>query len=238
MVPWNKVPGDVRNAVLAMIIVYGGTQACDCRGPLSPTPMICDPAPPPRTQPRPVSSASPIPSPTVRPMIVDPTAPPPTQPGAASSPSPTPSPTAGPSTPPVICDPAPPPLPNPAPPAMPMKTPMICDPAPNPVDAPRPAAAGHQAQPQTSLPRAEIRTVAIVAGEGLTFQAETPWPGARFLWSTSGGALVTRGASATWQPPAAPGRYLLQVAADWGHTGLAVDALTLIVAQDGSIGVG
>jgi hypothetical protein len=33
-----------------------------------------------------------------------------------------------------------------------------------------------------------------------------------------------------WQPPAGPGRYLLQVVADWDYAGLAVDAVVLTVA--------
>jgi hypothetical protein len=39
----------------------------------------------------------------------------------------------------------------------------------------------------------------------------------------------------SWQPPAEPGRYLLQVIADWGQAGLAVDALVLVVEEDGSV---
>jgi hypothetical protein len=85
------------------------------------------------------------------------------------------------------------------------------------------------------LPLAEIRRVEIVWRVGLTFAAETPWPGARWQWSASGGTLSGRGDEVTWQPPAEPGRYLLQVVADWGRIGLAVDAVVLAVAEDGSV---
>jgi hypothetical protein len=91
---------------------------------------------------------------------------------------------------------------------------------------------------QAPLPLAEIRTVEIAWEDGLTFGADTPWPEARYRWSVSGGTLVETDESVTWQPPAEPGRYLLQVVADWGPTGLAVDALTLIVEQDGNVTVG
>jgi hypothetical protein len=91
---------------------------------------------------------------------------------------------------------------------------------------------------QAPLPLAEIRTVDIVWDDGLAFDAETPWPDARYRWSVSGGTLVDEGGRVTWQPPAEPGRYLLQVVADWGQTGLAVDALTLIVEKDGNVTVG
>jgi hypothetical protein len=92
-------------------------------------------------------------------------------------------------------------------------------------------------QSQLSLPLAEIRTVDIIWDDGLTFDAETPWPDARYRWSASGGTLVEEGGRVTWQPPAEPGRYLLQVVADWGQAGLAVDALTLVIEEDGSMTV-
>ena len=38
-----------------------------------------------------------------------------------------------------------------------------------------------------------------------------------------------------WQPPAEPGRYLIQVVADWGRLGLAVDATVLVVQEDGRV---
>jgi hypothetical protein len=90
-------------------------------------------------------------------------------------------------------------------------------------------------QSQSSLPLAEIRAVELVWEDGLTFSAETPWPGARYRWSTSGGTLAEPDEGVVWQPPAEPGRYLLQVVADWGQAGLAVDALVLVVEEDGSV---
>jgi len=88
---------------------------------------------------------------------------------------------------------------------------------------------------QGSLPLAEIRTVDLLWGEGLTFRARTPWPDARYRWSVSGGKLIETDEGVIWQPPAEPGRYLLQVVADWGPEGLAVDSMTLIVERDGSV---
>ena len=94
---------------------------------------------------------------------------------------------------------------------------------------------------QVPLPLAEIRTVDIVwedirsGASRLTFAAETPWPGARYRWSASGGTLHERGERVVWQAPPKPGRYLLQVVADWGRTGLAVDSLVLIVEDEGRV---
>ncbi len=88
---------------------------------------------------------------------------------------------------------------------------------------------------QAPLPLAEVRLVDIVWQDGLTFAAETPWGDARYRWSVSGGTLIEDQGQVTWQPPAEPGRYLLQVVADWGQTGLAVDAAVLIVRPDGSV---
>jgi hypothetical protein len=85
------------------------------------------------------------------------------------------------------------------------------------------------------LPLAEVRKVSIARHEGLTFKAETGWPGAVCDWSVSGGTLVNRGDRVVWQPPASPGRYLVQVIADWGIAGLAVDAVVLVVDADGSV---
>jgi hypothetical protein len=90
-------------------------------------------------------------------------------------------------------------------------------------------------QSQGRLPLAEIRTVELVWEDGLTFSAETPWPGARYRWSVSSGTLAESGEGVVWQPPAEPGRYLLQVVADWGQAGLAVDALVLVVEEDGNV---
>ena len=148
-----------------------------------------------------------------------------------------------PSVTPMICDPPPPPM-TPTPTAKPTVTPMICDPAPPPsitpmiCDPPPPPPSGKSGpESQDRLPLAEIRTVDIVWEDGLTFGAETPWPGARYRWSVSAGTLAGSGEGVIWQPPAEPGRYLLQVVADWGQAGLAVDALVLAVEEDGSVTV-
>ncbi len=89
----------------------------------------------------------------------------------------------------------------------------------------------------TPLPLAEMRTVKILPSGLYEFRAETPWPGARLRWSVSGGALSEQGASVMWQQPAAAGRYLLQLVADWGQAGVAVHSLVLIVDDDGSIAI-
>ncbi len=325
MIPWSKLPSDLQKAILAMIVVFGGTSAaCQLAPPIcdpappppttprtpTPTPMVCDPPPPPPTTPRPLATT---------PMICDP-APPPSR-----TPTPTVTPSATPTAnlltpPPIICDPAPPP---------PLTgTPMICDPPPPPPSATvapgqnftprrvqvttdktapgvniRASIVNQNGQPmsglrvlvehageevplysgrggtffanfpepgrytlsiegsetskltlelklhdtatiewvesretsQLPLPLAEIRAVSIVRQAGLSFAAETPWPDARYRWSVSGGTLVEAAGCVTWQPPAQPGRYLLQVVADWGRTGLAVDAAVLVVEEDGRV---
>lgn len=94
------------------------------------------------------------------------------------------------------------------------------------------------AQSNLSLPLAEIRTVDIVWGDELVFAAESPWTNARYRWSVSGGSLIEQDDTVTWEPPAAPGRYLLQLIADWGRDGLAVDALALTVTEDGLVYIG
>ena len=38
MLPWNKLPKDLQKAILAMIVMGGGTIACGRVGP-----MVCDP---------------------------------------------------------------------------------------------------------------------------------------------------------------------------------------------------
>ncbi len=88
---------------------------------------------------------------------------------------------------------------------------------------------------QAPLPLAEIRTIDILWGDGLTFQVDNPWPGARYRWSVTGGALLGQDEQVTWEPPQAPGRYLLQLVADWGVEGLAVDSVVLTVNRDGSV---
>ncbi|NLF02006.1 MAG: carboxypeptidase regulatory-like domain-containing protein, partial [Anaerolineales bacterium] len=83
------------------------------------------------------------------------------------------------------------------------------------------------------LPLAEVRTVTIAHLGQLVFSAQSPWPGAHCQWTVSGGALLEGySGQVTWQPPAEPGRYLLQVIADWGRTGLAVDAVALRVQRN------
>lgn len=148
-----------------------------------------------------------------------------------------------PSVTPMICDPPPPPTTATRPTATPTITPMICDPPPPPTvtpmicDPPPPPPPGGESRPESQdrLPLAEIRAVDIVWEDGLTFGAETPWSGARYRWSVSGGTLSESGEGVVWQPPTEPGRYLLQVVADWGQAGLAVDALVLAVGEDGSV---
>jgi hypothetical protein len=191
MVPWNKLPEDLQKAVLAIVIVWGGTSA-GCRV----SPPICDPAPPPATTP----------------MICDPPPPPPSS---------TPSPTITSTITPTVT-------------ASPTTTPMICDPPPPPPRTATPAGEGRL----DPLPLAEIRSVDILWQGGLAFDAESPWPGADYRWSVSGGILVEEGGCMVWQPPLEPGRYLLQVVADWGRTGLAIDAATLIVDEDGLVSFG
>jgi hypothetical protein len=94
------------------------------------------------------------------------------------------------------------------------------------------------------LPLAEIRTVKIAhvtAGpapaQGLHFAAASPWPDASYRWTVSGGMLTGAGPRVRWEPPAEPGRYLLQVIADWEYAGLAVDAVVLTVAANGLVTV-
>jgi hypothetical protein len=221
MIPFRKLPKDLQRTILAAIILSSeAAAAASC----APTPMVCDPPPPP--------SLAPSITPLASPVICDPIPPPPSATPTATAtatPSPTPTATATPARPPA-------------------KTPMIFDPPPEPPPAPdssRIELVRAGGQSGASLPLAEIRTVSIYWDDadtglegGLAFGAETPWPGARYHWSASGGALdAGAGGEATWQPPARPGRYLLQVVADWGASGLAVDALVLLVGADGSVTV-
>lgn len=159
----------------------------------------------------------PPPPPSVTPMICDPPPPP----------------SATPSMTPMICDPAPPPS------ATPTLTPMICDPPPPPNSDASGGRPGDAAEPASArgstLPLAEVRTVEIVWQEGFTFVAASLWDGAALTWTATGGSLFVRGNRATWQPPDRPGRHLLQVVADWGQRGLAVDAQVVVVEEDGSI---
>lgn len=85
------------------------------------------------------------------------------------------------------------------------------------------------------LPLAEIRSVEIVWESGLDFYAQSLWPEGQLQWTASGGTLAETDEVVTWQPPDEPGRYLIQVVADWGSAGLAVDSIVLVVGQDGSV---
>jgi hypothetical protein len=217
MVPWNKLPDDLQKAILTMILVFGGTSASCRLGP-----PICDPPPPPATTP----------------MLCDPPPPPPSStPTLTATATMTPTATVSPTTTPMICDPAPPP---------PSSTPMLCDPPPAPPSSAAPGQSGLRASAarphaRQELPLAEIRSVDIVwegGTSGLAFAAETPWPGARYRWNASGGSLVEESGCVVWQPPVEPGRYLLQVVADWGRTGLAVDSVVMVVEDDGSVRFG
>ena len=94
------------------------------------------------------------------------------------------------------------------------------------------------------LPLAEIRTVKIArvtagsaSAQEFAFAAASPWPDANYHWTVTKGALKESGPRVRWQPPAEPGRYLLQVIADWDYAGLAVDAVVLTVAADGRVTV-
>ncbi len=196
----KRQPRRLRKAVLTMIALYGGTAAVSCCPP-----VVCDPAPPPSSAPRPTDT----------PMIFDPppppsvTALPPTSTPLELTPTLTPTETLAPGASP---------------------TPMICDPAPA-------AAPGVPLAGSGDLPLAEIRTANIRHLGNLAFAAESPWPGARWRWTASGGELAEAGEGVAWQPPTVPGRYLLQVVADWGRAGLAVDALVLTVGEDGHVSI-
>lgn len=91
------------------------------------------------------------------------------------------------------------------------------------------------ATPGAMLPLAEIRTVDIVWNDDLTFTVETPWPGATYRWMATGGELAEEEGAMRWLAPDLPGRYLVQLIADWGCEGLAVDAITLTVCPDGTV---
>jgi hypothetical protein len=215
MVPWNRLPHDVQRVLLALAVAASGTSSASCCFP-----RVCDPAPPPKVSPTPTW-----------PRVCDPPPPPPrtASPGVTVTPTSTVTPTRT-VTPTLTITPG----------AVRTATPppVICDPAPSP---PRttPGALAPQTQPGAALlPLAELRSVDVIWAGGLTFGASTPWPGARYRWTASGGSLATDGERAAWQPPAQAGRYLVQVAADWGRDGLAVDSVVLVVADDGNISFG
>jgi hypothetical protein len=100
------------------------------------------------------------------------------------------------------------------------------------------------AESRAPLPLAEIRTVKIAqiaagaaASSGLGFAATSPWQDADYRWYVSGGTLTGAGPRVHWQSPVEPGRYLLQVVADWDCAGIAVDAVVLTVTADGRVTV-
>jgi hypothetical protein len=230
MIPWQRLPHEAQRALLALILLSYGRAATGCMPP-----VVCDPAPPPSMVPQPTSATSPV-----TPMICDPAPPP-----ATWTPTATVTPTLTPTVTPMICDPPPPPAVR-----TPTVTPMICDPAPAPQsqlplgDLPASASAEVSAAARPAgvrrLPLAELRWVRIrppAAGLAGGFVADSPWPGAAYRWSVSGGLLSAAPGGVTWQAPARPGRYLLQVVADWGTDGLAVDALVLVVGPDGAAAV-
>jgi hypothetical protein len=241
MIPWDKCSKELQRALLALVLLSASKTATGCVPP-----MVCDPAPPPSMTPLPPggspsgAAATLTPTPTVTPTLT--AAPTPGFTPMICDPAPPPSRT--PTRTPMICDPPPPPS------GRPPKTPMICDPAPAPHSGLLPPAAaraadqaaGGAATAADRLPLAEIRLVRIVAqernGGAWGFDAAAPWPGADYRWSASGGRLAATDDGVTWQPPEQPGRYLVQVIADWGRAGLAVDAVVLTVDGQGRVTVG
>ena len=223
MIPWHKLPMDVQRFLLALTIAAGGTTVAGCC-----LPRVCDPAPPPSVSPKPTLTPT-------WPRVCDPPPPPP----RTMTPSPTVTPT-------MTVTPTHTVTPGARPTSTPTKLPVICDPPPPPPAPPASPSSGtssvgqanQAAAAQRTLPLAEIRSVDICWQGGLTFAAQTEWPEARYHWSASGGLLEQAGETVTWHPPEEPGHYLLQVAADWGTDGLAVDALVLVVAQDGGVAFG
>jgi hypothetical protein len=146
MVPWQKLPDDLQKAVLALVVLSGSGAVASCR------PMVCDPAPPPRTSPTPTMT----PTSTVTPMICDPAPPPtitrtPTITPMICDPAPPPTATPTPTMTPMICDPPPPPN------GKPSMTPMLCDPPPQPDLAPRPKLTA-----EAALPGFEASSIQII----------------------------------------------------------------------------
>lgn len=215
MILWNKLPADAQRVLLALAVAAGGTQAAGC------LPRVCDPPPPPTT--------APTPSRTRPPVICDPMPPP----SVTRTPTITPTQTMTPTG--TI-------TPGSRTTLTPTRPPVICDPAPMPPVTPRPGGssryegpASPEAAAQDVLPLAEIRCVEILWAGGLTFEASSPWPGAAYRWSVSGGLMEAEGDRIVWHAPSEPGLYLIQVAADWGRRGLAVDALALRVNEGGGV---
>jgi hypothetical protein len=234
MIPWDKCSKELQRALLALVLLSASKTATGCVPP-----MVCDPAPPPSMTPLPPggspsrSVATITPTPTATPTVTLTARPTPGFTPMICDPAPPPSRT--PTRTPMVCDPPPPP-----------KTPMICDPPPAPHSGLQPPVAGHAVERAASaadrLPLAEIRAVRIVAQErgwsAWAFDAASPWPDADYRWSASGGRLVATGEGVTWQPPEQPGRYLVQVIADWARAGLAVDAVVMVVDGQGRVTVG
>src|SRR5512143_772361 len=48
MIPWNKLPQEAQKSLLVFIVLSSGASLAGCR---EPTPIICDPAPPPSVMP-------------------------------------------------------------------------------------------------------------------------------------------------------------------------------------------
>ncbi len=211
MVPWNRLPHEVQRVLLVLAVAAGGTSSASCCFP-----RVCDPAPPPKVTPTPTW-----------PRVCDPPPPPPRTAAPAVTVTPTST-----ITPTLTITPGAKRSVTPTPPA------VICDPPPPPART-TPGAMAPDGLPNAArLPLAELRSVDLTWTGGTTFGASTPWPGARYRWSASGGSLTVEGERATWFPPEESGRYLLQVAADWGRDGLAVDAVVLVVAGDGGLTFG
>ena len=251
MIPWNKLPKPLQKTVLAMVLLWGGTANSGC---CIPGPVICDPLPPPSSTPEPgaTPSATPVPTPfrhfqsrnvniTSDPSIdgvgitftvLDATGAPiddvkvsvyapgtehltwTNSRGTASI---------------RLTETG----------ALKL---VVGGDQENalPLELKRHDVANVEwvqvgAESGRALPLAEIRSVILRWENGLAFTAESPWPGADYRWSASGGALAAEGGRVTWQPPAEPGRYLLQVVADWGGAGLAIDAMMLTVNKDGGV---
>jgi hypothetical protein len=119
-------------------------------------------------------------------------------------------------------------------------TPTLTIPAATPVaETTPPSAAPAMPHAGARLPLAEIRWVRILwpasGARHLVFGIESPWPDAAYHWSASGGRIIFTDAGVLWAPPAGPGRYVLQVIADWGADGLAMDAALLVVDQQGGV---
>jgi hypothetical protein len=237
MLPWARLPKDLQKALLAIVLLSASKASTGCVPP-----VVCDPAPPPSATPQPPGPPTLViqtatATPTWTPMVCDPLPPPSRTPAAT----------------PMVCDPPPPPSPAPTvtptgtitPTATATFTPMICDPAPRPPDSGSLPPRGGESLVQSGarLPLAEIRWARIIrpasGATDLLFGVESPWPGADYRWSVTGGQVaLANGPAGTlvrWEPPGVPGRYLLQVIADWEADGLTVDVLVMSVDERGRV---